>query len=193
MTIKDNTDQTPEDEHGREENKDAPKPHIHSPDCEHCSDHEELTDEDEDDEGEEEGEEEEEEVDIMDEDIVIDKSELASPLAAMFTQFLNNIVPDDIELPKESHETTVRSLRLAYMAGAIDLMRLQRNGAVIVTEAGSVLQHGYSFVELEAEVREELGIDEVEEGEEGEEGEDEDEICDETKSVMKNIISGKLH
>ena len=191
MTIKDNTDQTPEDEHGREENKDAPKPHIHSPDCEHCSDHEELTDEDEDDEGEEEVEE-EEEVDIMDEDIVIDKSELASPLAAMFTQFLNNIVPDDIELPKGSHETTVRSLRLAYMAGAIDLMRLQRNGAVIVTEGGDYMQQGYSLIELEAEIREELGIDEVEEGEEGED-EDEEEIGDETKSVMKNIIGGKLH
>ena len=54
MTIKDNTDQTPEDEHGREENKDAPKPHIHSPDCEHCSDHEELTDEDEDEDDEDE-------------------------------------------------------------------------------------------------------------------------------------------
>ena len=191
MTLKDNTDQTPEDERGREENKDAPAPHIHSPDCEHCSEHEELTDEDEV-EDEDEGDEEEEEVDIMDEDIVLEKIQLNSPMAAMFDQFLEGITPEDLVLPEAEQSVVSNSIRMAYMAGALDLLRLQRNGVVVASEGGDYMQQGYSLIELEAEIREELGIDE------GAEltlidSEEEEEIGDETKSVMKNIIGGKLH
>jgi hypothetical protein len=178
-------------EPGNEELRDAaPRPpHIHDPDCKHCSDHEELTDEDDDD-ADDDGEQ-DIEVDVFDAEITIHADDLNNPLSATFAQFLESIVTDedDEDTKVDQDDAAVHAVRVAYMAGALDALRLMKSGVIVQGKGGEYLAQGYSLMELGEEAIEELGLNEpVDEDDE----EDKVVIEDSTKAALQNIIDKKL-
>lgn len=117
------------------------------------------------------------------EEIVLSMEEATTPVAASFDQFIESVAPEGEDTADEEQMT---ALRAVYFAGALDVIRLIKNGATIMGDDGEPLQQGYSLFELESEIRESLGIDE----EEGE-AEPEEEISSATKQVIGNIV-GKM-